>query len=106
MGEDDDELESDSAIDTDKSQEGSAIPMFGTGILEAHASKPVREFSMHIDVAGDFYGDYEDYTMGDFGLEEGGNNDMGDSEESNTYSDPEGGRDAEEEVDDVGSWIS
>lgn len=98
----DKKLESDSAIDTDESREGSAVPMFGPAILAAHASEPVREFSMHIDVAGDFYGDYEDYTMGDFGLEDGGDDEeMGDTGEVGAYSDSEGGSDAEEEVDDV-----
>ena len=76
--------------------------MFGPTILDAHTSKPVHEFSMHIDEAGDFYGDYKNYTMGDFRLEEDGNGaEMDISGESCTDSEHEGDGDVEEEINDV-----
>ena len=99
------EIESDLEIEGDGPQEQSpsVVPVFGPAILDAHASEPVREFSMHIDVAGDFYGDNKDYMMGDFGLvEEGDNAGVGDGGESDRDSDSEGDRDSDsEEVNDI-----
>ena len=58
---------------------------------------------MHVDVAGDFYGDYKDYVMGDFRLvEESNGAGTGDGGESDRDSDSKGDRDSDlEEVNDI-----
>lgn len=77
--------------------------MFGPAILDAHASEPVHDFSMHIDVAGDFYNDYEDYTMGDFELDDDGDGEemVETSGEGGTDSDRDGDGDVEEEIKEI-----
>ncbi|EDR05304.1 uncharacterized protein LACBIDRAFT_329698 [Laccaria bicolor S238N-H82] len=98
------ELESDSATETDDARGSSpSVPMFGPAILDAHASEPVHDFSMHIDVAGDFYNDYEDYTMGDFELDDDGDGEemVETSGEGGTDSDRDGDGDVEEEIKEI-----
>jgi len=93
---------SDSAVNNRLAASVNAIPsisipsIFGPALAQAVGDEPKQNFSMQVDVAGDFFGDYEDYSLSDFGTEEAHEGlDLDDSSEECS----------EEEIDDMADAI-
>jgi hypothetical protein len=86
---------SDSAVNSRLAKSVNAIPsisipsVFGPALAR---DEPKQNFSMQVDVAGDFFGDYQDYSLSEFGTEEAHEGlDLDDSSEGSS----------EEEIDDM-----
>jgi len=67
---------SDSAVNNRLAASVNAVPsisipsIFSPALAQAVGDEPKQNFSMQVDVVGDFFGDYEDYSLSDFGMEE------------------------------------